>query len=141
MSTTAKKSETRYLGTKILLLLIAPFVFWYVTTPRVIVHYSKEGTEELRTVWNTQHRIYRERILPGQASVDTGHIFPDEDFFMMFDWWTHSKYRRCIDITPKWGRTIDIYIDETGRIDTANTAPDVIARLKSCKGDPDPFRP
>jgi hypothetical protein len=115
--------------------------FWYVATPSVLVHYSDEGTEELRSVWDTQHRIYRERILPGQATVDTGHIFPNSDFFMVFFWGTAKGSQRCIDITPKWGRKIDIYLDATAKIDIAKTSPDVVARLKRCDGEPDPFRP
>ncbi|PMY46562.1 MULTISPECIES: hypothetical protein [Pseudomonas] len=138
VSTHAKKFKTRYI---VLFLLLAPLAFWYAATPSVIVHYSKEGTEELRSIWDTQHRIYRERILPGQATVDTGHIFPNAEFFMVFFWGTEKGAQRCIDITPKWGRKIDIYLDATGRVDTSKTGPDVISRLKQCPGEPDPFRP
>ncbi|MGW8464606.1 hypothetical protein [Pseudomonas sp. CLCA07] len=123
------------------LLLFATLLFWYVTLPRVVVNYPKDGKEELRYIWNTQHRIDKGGMLPGQGTADIGHIFPDKEFFMMFDWWSDKGLRRCIDITPKWGRTIEINLDETGRIDTARTAPDVIARLKQCEGERDPFRP
>lgn len=134
----ARNIKARYvIGT----LIIFPILFWYVATPVVRVHYSKEGTEELRLIWNTQHNIHKERMLPGQATFDTGHIFPNEKFFMMFDWWTDKGLRRCIDITPKWGGALDIYLNGTGRIDIAKTSPNVIARLKACEGDADPFRP
>ncbi|WP_429539939.1 hypothetical protein [Pseudomonas fluorescens] len=123
------------------LLLLASLVFWYVTLPRVAVHYPKDGKEELRYIWNTQHRIDKGGMLPGQSTADIGHIFPDKNFFMMFDWWTDKGFQRCIDITPKWGSTTDIYLDGTGRIDVSKSAPDVIARLKKCEGEPDPFRP
>lgn len=36
---------------------------------------------------------------------------------------------------------MDIYLDGSGKIDTTKTAPDIIARLKKCEGEPDPFRP
>lgn len=127
-------------GRMLLLLLLASCVFWYMTLPRVAVNYSKDGKEEFRYIWNTQHRIDKGSILPGQATADIGHIFPNKDFFMMFDWWSAKDLRRCISITPKWGRTTDIYLDEKGRIDIAKTGPDVISRLKQCEGEPDPFR-
>jgi len=60
---------------------------------------------------------------------------------MMFFWWTDKGFQQCIDITPKRWATIDIYLDAAGRIDTTKTAPDIIARLKKCEGEPDPFRP
>ena len=122
-------------------LVILPLLFWYVATPVVHVHYSKKGTEELRLIWNTQHTIHKETMLAGQATFDTGHIFPNKDFFMRFDWWTDKGAQRCFYVTPKWGRGIDIYLDATGRIDTAITDPDVVTRLKQCAGEPDPFRP
>ncbi|UVE46411.1 hypothetical protein KS461_03760 [Pseudomonas chlororaphis] len=133
----AKNIKARYV---IGALVVFPLLFWYVATPVVRVHYSKEGTDELRLIWNTQHSIHKEGMLPGQATYDTGHIFPNEKFFMNFDWWNKKILRRCINITPKWGSTIDIYLDGAGRIDTVKTAPDVIARLKPCEGDSDPFR-
>ena len=126
-------------GKLITLLLLLLLIFWYQTSPRVVVNYPKDGKYELRYIWNTQHRIDKGGILPGQGTVDIGHIFQDRDFFMRFDWWSKSGLRWCIDITPKWGRTINIYLDEVGRIDTAKTAPDVIARLKQCKGESNPF--
>lgn len=138
VSTYARKFKTRYI---ILFFVLALLVFWYAATPSVIVHYSKDGTAELHSTWDTQHRIYRERILPGQATVDTGHIFPDAEFFMVFFWWADKGFQRCIDITPTWGRKIDIYLDATGRIDIARTSPEVVTRLKQCDGEPDPFRP
>ncbi|MFA2531964.1 hypothetical protein [Pseudomonas chlororaphis] len=133
----AKNIKARYV---IGALVVFPLLFWYMATPVVRVHYSKEGTDELRLIWNTQHSIHKDGMLPGQATYDTGHIFPNEKFFMNFDWWNKKTLRRCINITPKWGSAIDIYLDGAGRIDTVKTAPDVIARLKRCEGDSDPFR-
>jgi hypothetical protein len=128
-------------GKVISLLLLASLILWYVTLPRVVVNYSKEGTEGLRYIWNTQHRIDRGSLIPGEGTADIGHVFPDENFFMVFFWGTAKGTQRCVDITPKWGTTTEINLDSTGRIDTANTTPDVIARLKQCEGERDPFRP
>ncbi|RMT25994.1 hypothetical protein ALP50_03632, partial [Pseudomonas syringae pv. spinaceae] len=122
-------------------LLICPIAFWYVASPVVAVNFSHEGKEEFRYIWNTQHRIYKGDMPKGGGSaVEFSYIFPDKDFFMMFDWWTDEGFQRCIDITPEWGRTIDVYLDDIGRINTTKTTPDVIARLKQCVGQPDPFR-
>ncbi|WDH45146.1 hypothetical protein PUP66_18745 [Pseudomonas chlororaphis] len=138
LSTNARKFKVRYL---FLFLLIASLVAWYCATPGVIVHYPKEATDELRLIWDTHDQITRQRMLPGEATSELGHIFPDENFFMVFFWWTDRGFRKCIDITPKRWATIDIYLDRTGRVDIERTTPDVIARLKKCDGEPDPFRP
>lgn len=128
-------------GHVMFLALLVSLAFWYGTLPRVAVHYPKEGKEELRYIWNTQHRIDKGEMQPGQSTADIGHVFPDKDFFMMFDWWSDKGFQRCIDITPKWGTTTEINLDSTGRIDTDKTTPDVVARLKQCEGERDPFRP
>ncbi|RMS28058.1 hypothetical protein ALP71_03650, partial [Pseudomonas coronafaciens pv. garcae] len=137
LSTIAKKIKVPYL---FIFLLIAPLVAWYFAAPGVIVHYPKEATDELRLIWNTHDQITRQRMLPGEATSEFGHVFPDENFFMVFFWWTDRGIRKCIDITPKRWATIDIYLDDKGGIDTAATDHDVIARLKQCAGEPDPFR-
>lgn len=135
------KLKIRY-GRWIILLLIIPSVaFWYFASPVVVVNFSPNSKEEFRYVWNTQDRIHRGDIRHGGSAVEFSPIFPDEAFFMMFDWWTDTGFKRCIDITPEWGGTIDIYLDDLGRIDTAKTMPDVISRLKQCPGRPDPFQP
>lgn len=121
------------------LFLLASCAFWYVTLPRVAVNYSKDGKEAFRYIWNTQHRIDKGSMLPDQATADIGPTFPDKDFFMMFDWWPANELRRCISITPEWGSTTDIYLDEKGRIDITKTGPEVISRLKQCAGESDPW--
>ena len=133
----ARKIKVRYV---VLLALIALLMAWYAAIPAVVIHYSKEGKDELRLVWNTQHEIHRERMLPGKATFDTGHLFPDEDFFMVFFWGPIQGSMRCIDITPKRWATIDIYLKESGRVDINKTLPEVIERLNKCEGEPDPFR-
>jgi hypothetical protein len=107
----------------------------------VAVNFSHGGKDVFHYIWNTQHQINKGQMpAGGGAAVEFGHIFPDENFFMRFDWWTDKGAQRCINITPKWGRMIDVYLDETGRIDTGKTPSDVIGRLKRCAGEPDPFR-
>ncbi len=140
VSTNVSKPKIRYGRWVFLLLLVSSIAFWHFASPVVAINFSPDSKEEFRYVWNTQDRIHRGDIRHGGSAVEFSHLFPGKDFFMMFDWWTDTGFQRCIDITPKWGRTIDIYLDETGRIDTTKTVPDVIARLKKCEGEPDPFR-
>lgn len=142
MNINASNAKAGYGRWMFCLLLVAPIAFWYLASPVVAVNFSYEGKEEFRYIWNTQHRIYKgDMPIGGGSSIEWGHILPDKNFFMRFDWWTDKGAQRCFSVTPKWGRTIDIYLDTTGRIDTAKTTPDVIARLKKCAGEPDPFRP
>jgi hypothetical protein len=141
VSTNASNTKIKYGRWALGILLVCPFLFWYLASPVVAVNFSHDGKEEFRYIWNTQHRIYKGKMpTGGGASVEWGHIFPDKDFFMRFDWWTDKGAQRCFYVTPKWGWTIDIYLDGTGRIDTAKTAPDIVARLKQCAGEADPFR-
>lgn len=141
MNTNASNTNIKYGRWALVILLVCPIVFWYLASPVVAVNFSHEGREEFRYIWNTQHRIYKgEMPIGGGATVEWGDIFPDKDFFMRFDWWTDKGAQRCFYVTPKWGRTIDIYLDASGRIDTAKTDPDIITRLKQCAGEPDPFR-
>ena len=69
-------------GKVAILIPLALFVFWYMTLPRVAVYYSKNGKDEFRYIWNTEHRIDKGAMLPGQGTADTGHIFPDKVFFI-----------------------------------------------------------
>lgn len=134
-------SEKRLrVGRWIALVFIALVVCWYVALPRVVIYYSEEGAQEIKYVFDTQHSIFRRDLLPGGTTGDVGHIFPSEDFFMVFDWWADKTAPRCIDITPQRWKTLDIYLDESGRIDIVKTTPEVVARLKPCPGQPDPFR-
>lgn len=123
------------------LLLVTPVAFWYLASPVVAVNFSPNSKDEFRYVWNTQDRIHRGDIKHGGSSVEFSYIFPDEDFFMMFDWWADKTAPRCIYITPKRWSTLDIYLDEHGRLDTTKTDKEVIERLKPCPGQPDPFQP
>lgn len=129
----AKKNKIRYGRWALSILIIFPPALWYIASPVVAVNFFPNSTEEFHYAWNTQHRIYRGNIKHGGSAVEFSHIFPDKKFFMMFDWWTNAGFQNCIYITPKWGRTIDIYLDKTGRIDSAKTGPEVMTRLKPCK--------
>ncbi|RMN29214.1 hypothetical protein [Pseudomonas coronafaciens] len=137
MSASEKKAYLARWITGFACLLIAG---WYLALPRVVIYYSADGSNGFHYVLNTQHSILRRDLMPGDTTGDAGHILPDEDFFMMFNWWADKTPPRCIDITPKRWSTLDIYLDGSGKIDIAKTDPDVIARLKSCPGQPDPFR-
>ncbi|WDG76985.1 hypothetical protein PUP68_23400 [Pseudomonas chlororaphis] len=134
LSTNVKKSKTRYVRRVLLLLLLAPVAFWYVATPTVSVYYSQDGKEELRYVWNTQHRIYRGGIHPGESTGDNGFIFPDDEFFMMFYWRSKTGRDHCVGITPKWPNT-KIYLDLNGNIDTSEGSGTDTERLGQCKHD------
>ncbi len=121
----------------VLCLLLSPFAFWYGATPTVIVHYSKEATENLGVVWNTENRIYRSGrggLYPGETSMDYGHIFPDEGFFMEFYWWGEKTRNHCVNITPKWPTT-HIYLDASGDIDRSEESGTDTDRLKQCITD------
>jgi hypothetical protein len=122
---------------RIFALLLSPVALWYVLTPTVTVHYSKEASEELRAVWNTQHRIYRSGrggLYPGEISTDYGHIFPDEDFFMEFYWWGKKTRNHCVNIIPRWPTT-HIYLDVNGDIDRSKGHGGDVDRLKQCATD------
>ncbi|PWK31743.1 hypothetical protein C7534_1222 [Pseudomonas sp. OV226] len=137
MSTNAKPTRYGRIFLAPLLLLLSPFAFWYFATPTVIVHYSEDATEKLGCVWNTQHRIYRSGrggLYPGENSLDFGHIFPDENFFMEFYWWGKKTRNHCVNVTPKWPTT-HIYLDANGDIDTSEGSGTDIDRLKQCTTD------
>lgn len=121
----------------VLFLILTPFAFWYVATPTVKVHYSKEATETLGVVWNTENRIYRSGrggLYPGESSMDFGHIFPDDAFFMEFYWWGNKTRNHCVNITPKWPTT-HIYLDANGDIDKRENSGTDTDRLKQCITD------
>jgi hypothetical protein len=113
------------------LILVAVFFSWWVALPRVHLYYSKGGSEDLSFVWDTQHRVYRGQIRPGGITGDTGHIFPQDDFFMVLFWSRPGRPRQCVSILPKWPFT-SIYIDAEGDIDMSTDGGTDISRLKAC---------
>lgn len=99
----------------VLALLIVFISFWYVATPQVSFHFSKNGHGRLGYILNVQHDISKGEIYPGEATGGAGHIFPSEQFFMEF-YWTNGGSSRCVRVKPKWPNT-DIYIGPDGAID------------------------
>lgn len=117
------------------LLPIAAFYFWLFTLPGVTVHYPKEARESLSYIWNVQHRIYKGQMTPGGGAFDTGFLFPDDNFFMVFDWWsTKGNGQHCVSITPKWPNT-DIYLKADGSIDMSEGSGTDVERLSKCPWD------
>lgn len=108
---------------------------WHIALPTVNVHYSKAGRDEFRYIWNVQDRIYKGGMLPGGGAMDNGVLFPDDEFFMEFSWWSNKGGRNhCISITPKWPNT-HIYLDADGNIDMRKESGTDAGRLKECQWD------
>ena len=116
-----------------------PFVYlaisyWDIALPTVTIHYSENGREELRYIWNVQDRIYKGGMQPGGGTVDNGFLFPDDGFFMEISWWSKNVRAHCVNITPKWPNT-DIYLDANGDIDRSEGSGTDSDRLKQCVTD------
>jgi hypothetical protein len=126
----ASKPWYRSFWRVLLLTLTAIYSFWYMGQPRVEVYYSDTANSQLDFIWNTTHSIYRGTIGPGGATGDSGHIFPDESFFMFFEW-TASKKHHCLKINPKWPTT-RIYIRADGTVDSSSKSGTDLDRLSSC---------
>ena len=74
-------------------------------------------------------------MLPGGGAMDNGVLFPDDEFFMEFSWWSKNSSRNhCISITPEWPNT-DIFIDADGNIDMRKESGTDADRLKECQWD------
>lgn len=117
------------------LLMFLLIVLWrIIVLPSATVHYSKNGVEELRFIWNVQHRIYKGRLPSGSSTRDHGFLFPDEKFFMEISWWNDNDLRHCVNITPKWPNT-HIYLDANGDIDHSERSGTDSDRLKQCITD------
>ena len=106
-----------------------------IVLPAATVHYSKNGVDELRFIWNVQHRIYKGRLPPGSSTRDYGFLFPDEKFFMEISWWNDKDLRHCVNISPKWSTT-HIYLDANGDIDHSEGIGTDSDGLKQCSTDP-----
>ena len=100
----------------VMALLLAPLIFWYVATPQVSFHFSHKGQGRLGYILNVQHDLSKGEIYPGQTTGGAGHIFPNSQFFMEFDW-NNGGTSHCIRVKPKWPKT-DVYIGEKGAIDS-----------------------
>lgn len=144
MSTFANKSRSRYvlwlwiplLPLLLPLLVVLLIALWrIIVLPAATVHYSKNGVDELRFIWNVQHRIYKGDLPPGSSTRDYGFFFPDEKFFMEISWWNDKGLRHCVNISPKWSNT-HIYLDANGDIDQSEGRGTDSDRLKQCITDP-----
>jgi hypothetical protein len=114
------------------LIPVVAFILWPATILGVSVHYPKEAQEELSYIWNVQHRIYKGQMTPGGGTFDTGFLFPNDDFFMVFEWWSRKgNGRHCVNINPKWPNT-DIYLNADGSIDLSEGGGTDVDRLSSC---------
>lgn len=135
MSTNASKPRPRYMRWIWIPVVFLAISHWDIAFPTVTVHYSKEGHQEFRYIWNVKDRIYKGGMLPGGGAVDNGFLFPDDEFFMEFSWWSKKEGRNhCISITPKWPNT-DIYLDADGNIDMRKESGTDADRLKECRWD------
>lgn len=115
------------------LLLNVPVFVWLSALPNVTLYYPNSGKSEIGYIWNTQHRIFKRSLLPGGTTGDSGHIFPDKNFFMEV-YWFGKRVRGCIQILPQWPRT-SIYLDEDGRVDITPGSGTDLDRLRPCAGD------
>ena len=115
VNTSANKPK-RHFRRWVMALLLAPLIFWYVATPQVSFHFSDKGQGRLGYILNVQHDLSKGEIYPGQTTGGAGHIFPNSQFFMEFDW-NNGGTSHCIRVKPKWPKT-DVYIGEKGAIDS-----------------------
>jgi hypothetical protein len=117
-----------------LLVLLLVALWQIVVLPGATVHYSRNGADELRFIWNVQHRIYKGGMPPGSSTQDHGFLSPDENFFMEISWWSKNVRPHCVNINPKWPNT-HIYLDANGDIDHREGSGTDSDRLKQCITD------
>lgn len=130
----ASEKRPSHIGRWIALFLVAVVAVWYYAPPKVYIFYAKDGTKDIGYILNTQHRIVKGDLPPGDTTGDVGHIFPDEAFFMEFYWWRKDEQRHCVNITPKWPTT-EIHLDLNGNIDTSPGSGTDADHLKQCTTD------
>lgn len=124
--TTFASKPKRYFWRWGMVLLFVPIAFWYLATPQVSFHFSENGQGRLGYILNVQHGISKGDIYPGETTGGAGHIFPNSQFFMEFDW-TNAGQSHCIRVKPKWPST-DVYIGADGAIDSRTDG----ARIEAC---------
>jgi hypothetical protein len=116
VTTSVSESRPRHIWRWLIMLFLAPIIFWYFATPQVNFYFSEKGQGRLGYILNVQHDISKGEIYPGEVTGGPGHIFPDKKFFMEFDWSNGGK-SHCIRVKPTWPNT-DIYIGPQGEIDS-----------------------
>lgn len=138
MSTSAMTARGRYIRwiwIPILVMLpVLGFVLWRIALPTATVHYSGEGQNDLRYVWNVQDQTYKGQFSPGGRVSDKGVFSPGDEFFMEFSWQSGESRWHCISITPKWPDT-DIFLDADGNIDMQRGSGTDVDHLKVCEWD------
>jgi hypothetical protein len=105
----------KYIKWWVLFLILLPMLFWYFATPRVRLHYPETADGRLHVFIITPYEKYSADIFPGETVGGIGRIFPDNDYFMQFDW-NVSGGHRCINVKPKWP-VVDIYLGADREID------------------------
>jgi len=124
--TSSASKPKRHFWRWVAVLLLAPIIFWNVAIPQVSFHFSDKGQGRLGYILNVQHDISKGEIYPGETTGGAGHIFPNEQFFMEFNWNNGGK-SRCIRVKPKWPNT-DVYIGADGAVDSRTDG----KRIEAC---------
>jgi hypothetical protein len=116
----------------LIVMTFLPFLFWYVATPRAILHLAEGGVREVRYQWNTNNRIYRGTLHAGRRATEPGELFPKEDFYMVVDWWrSQDDIGRCVMVTPVWYGT-NIYLNADGDVAQGPDSGTDLERIKIC---------
>lgn len=87
--------------------------------PAVTIHYSENAKTPLGYILNIEHSISKGSLPPGEEISGPVPLFPGEDYFFRFDWHVEGQWR-CFTAPSSW-RSIDIYLDANGHIDTHRT--------------------
>lgn len=120
------KPHSRNTWCGLVILLLAPILFWYFAAPQVNFYFSEKGQGRLGYILNVQHEISKGELYPGEVTGGPGHIFPDAKFFMEF-YWNNGGKSHCIRVKPKWPNT-DIYIGPDGEIESRTES----SRIEQC---------
>ncbi|SMS11060.1 hypothetical protein CFBP1590__3474 [Pseudomonas viridiflava] len=121
-----------------IMFLVSPLVVVSIITPDAWLHYPVEAKKTLGFILNTNHRIYRGTLYPGESSFDWGEILRNDGFFMRLEWWGSTAGRQCVVITPTL-RGTDIYLDAEGAVDTSAGSGTDLELLKPCPYEKSPW--
>lgn len=116
---------------KLFIALASIFFVWYFATPKATLYYPEDGEDEIFYRWNTHDRIYRGTLYSGMKSIEPGELFPEEDFFMVVEWWRNRVYWGCAKVSPKWYGT-DLYLSKNGDLDISPEGPTDVDRVMLC---------